>query len=175
VTHDLREAHLLADRLAVFDEGKLLQYGPRDDVFRRPVSPRVATLTGVSNLVEGRVLETKGGRVLVDCSGVRLWCGPQPDASTFEKGQRVVAALRAELVNFRRHDEFHEFNHLRATVAEDLSYGAVHTIRLQPEGPGPLLRAEIAARPHSVLGITPGSTWTIELPPEDLHVMAPDP
>lgn len=171
VTHDLREAHLLADRLAIFDEGKLLQFGLRDDVFRRPASPRVATLTGVANLIRGRVLEAREGRLLLECAGMRLWCGPQPDAGCFRAGQAVVAAIRAELVNFTRHGEDHEFNHLQARVAEDLSYGAVHTIRLEATGRGPDLRAEIAARPHSVLGIKPGSVWTIELPPEDVHVM----
>jgi molybdate transport system ATP-binding protein len=43
VTHDLREAHLLADQLAVFDQGRLLQVGPRETVFRRPRARRVAS------------------------------------------------------------------------------------------------------------------------------------
>ncbi|MEX2031295.1 MAG: ATP-binding cassette domain-containing protein, partial [Dehalococcoidia bacterium] len=38
VTHDLREAHLLADRLAVFDQGRILQFDRRDEVFRHPAS-----------------------------------------------------------------------------------------------------------------------------------------
>jgi len=41
VTHDLREAHLLADSVAVIDEGRVLQLAPRDDVFRRPTVRRV--------------------------------------------------------------------------------------------------------------------------------------
>ena len=40
VTHDLREAHFLADRVAVFDGGGLLQIGTRDEIFKRPNSAR---------------------------------------------------------------------------------------------------------------------------------------
>src|SRR5690606_16445414 len=57
VTHDLREAHLLADRLAVFDEGRLLQFGPRETVFRRPDSRRVAELTGFANILPATVVQ----------------------------------------------------------------------------------------------------------------------
>ena len=44
VTHDLREAHLLADRIAVFDDGRVLQVDTRDAVFRRPANRRVGRL-----------------------------------------------------------------------------------------------------------------------------------
>ncbi len=36
VTHDLREAFLLADRVAVLDGGRIRQVGSRDDLVRRP-------------------------------------------------------------------------------------------------------------------------------------------
>ena len=40
VTHDPEEAALLADEILVVDEGRLLQAGPRAEVFARPASPR---------------------------------------------------------------------------------------------------------------------------------------
>ena len=42
VTHDLRRALLLADRIAVLMEGKLVQHGRRDDVLRQPNSPEIS-------------------------------------------------------------------------------------------------------------------------------------
>ena len=50
VTHDPEEAALLADEILVVDEGRLLQAGPRAEVFARPASPQVARLLGILNL-----------------------------------------------------------------------------------------------------------------------------
>ena len=54
VTHDLREAYLLADSVAVIDNGRVLQHGSKEDVFQRPASRRVAQLTGVRTSSAGR-------------------------------------------------------------------------------------------------------------------------
>jgi ABC-type proline/glycine betaine transport systems, ATPase components len=48
VTHDMEEAFRLADKIAVMDGGKLLQYGTPDDLVRRPAAPFVEALIGVA-------------------------------------------------------------------------------------------------------------------------------
>ncbi|OWS68828.1 ABC transporter ATP-binding protein [Polynucleobacter campilacus] len=53
VTHDLREADLLADRITVIDQGVGLQTAPPQVLFKRPRNPRVAELVGISNKFEG--------------------------------------------------------------------------------------------------------------------------
>src|SRR6185437_11398979 len=55
VTHDPEEAALLADEILVVDDGRLLQAGPRAEVFARPASPQVARLLGIPNLIPGTV------------------------------------------------------------------------------------------------------------------------
>jgi osmoprotectant transport system ATP-binding protein len=44
VTHDLREAALLADRIVVLRHGRIEQMGPPDEVFGAPATPYVAEL-----------------------------------------------------------------------------------------------------------------------------------
>ena len=44
VTHDLDEALRLGDRIAVMEEGRLLQEGPPEELLRRPAHPAVAAL-----------------------------------------------------------------------------------------------------------------------------------
>ena len=46
VTHDMEEAIHLGDRIAVMDEGKLLQYASPAEILARPASDFVETLTG---------------------------------------------------------------------------------------------------------------------------------
>ena len=48
VTHDQEEALTLSDRIAVFNEGGIVQLGDAEDVYRRPQTPFVANFVGTS-------------------------------------------------------------------------------------------------------------------------------
>jgi len=52
VTHDREEALTLADRIAVVDAGRVVQYGTPEDVFHRPASPFVAGFMGADNAID---------------------------------------------------------------------------------------------------------------------------
>lgn len=167
VTHDLREAHLLADRLAVFDGGKILQFGPREEVFKRPDSRRVAELTGTANIFEARVAGGAADHVLLDIGGCRFRAAP-PEWRP-GPGDLVDVAIRAERVNLRRAADVE--NGFSAKLREAFAFGASHTLHFEPAGAGPAVEVEIASRPYEVLGVTVGQDWTVELPAADLHVM----
>jgi molybdopterin-binding protein len=53
VTHDFTEAGLLGDVAILLDAGRVLQYGPPDQVFRRPASPYIAEFLGAENVFAG--------------------------------------------------------------------------------------------------------------------------
>jgi molybdate transport system ATP-binding protein len=55
VTHDLDEAMMLADRIAIVYRGKLLQIGSPSDVALKPASTRVARLLDIRNVFNARV------------------------------------------------------------------------------------------------------------------------
>ena len=57
VTHDQEEALTIADRLAIFMDGKIVQVGTPEEVFARPASVEVAGFLGnpPMNLLEGRI------------------------------------------------------------------------------------------------------------------------
>ena len=170
VTHDLREAHLLADRLAVFDAGRVLQYDTRDEVFAHPASRRVAELTGVANVFGGRVRVVRADGIEVESAG-RVWhCVPVAEA--FRVGDAVDVAIRAERVILRRGSavDTGATNSLEATVVEEHAYGATHTLLLDAAD-GMRVEVDLASRPYEVLGVAQQRTWTLELPPGDLHVM----
>ena len=171
VTHDLREAHLVADRLAVFDAGGLLQFEGRERVFRQPANRRVAELTGVANILRGRVAGSRNGELIVEAGGERLHA-PAPQGWSPAPGGAVDVAIRAERVNLRRldADDPEQPNLVRGTIREELAYGATHTLRFE-SALGQPVEVEIAARPYEVLGVAGQKSWTLELPPEDLHVM----
>ena len=59
VTHDQSEAMTLASRIAVLDQGRILQYAPPKTIYRQPVNIFVAGFVGspAMNLVKGRLEE----------------------------------------------------------------------------------------------------------------------
>jgi iron(III) transport system ATP-binding protein len=66
VTHDQKEALSIADRMAVLDEGRILQVGEPRDVYRRPVSRAVASFIGETDFLAGRIVGSEGGRATID-------------------------------------------------------------------------------------------------------------
>lgn len=66
VTHDREEALTLADRIAVIDGGRVLQFGTPEAVFHRPASPFVAGFMGADNSVD---LVDEGGTLCLSDGG----------------------------------------------------------------------------------------------------------
>ncbi len=61
VTHDFEEAVALGDRIAVMNEGRIVQVGSPQDIFRRPASEFVARFVGSRNIFSGRVEDAAQG------------------------------------------------------------------------------------------------------------------
>ncbi|HEX6140826.1 MAG TPA: ABC transporter ATP-binding protein [Candidatus Limnocylindria bacterium] len=57
VTHDQEEAMTMSDRIAVMRHGHIEQLGPPEELYERPRTPFVAGFLGVSNLLDGNVIE----------------------------------------------------------------------------------------------------------------------
>jgi putative spermidine/putrescine transport system ATP-binding protein len=67
VTHDQGEALSMADRVAVFNQGRIVQVGSPEDIYERPRTRFVADFVGGSNVVEPAT--------------VAAWCGTAKAAS----------------------------------------------------------------------------------------------
>ncbi|MCO5989488.1 ABC transporter ATP-binding protein [Actinoallomurus spadix] len=62
VTHDQEEALTMADRVAVFNAGRIEQVGTPADVYEQPATAFVAGFVGTSNLIEGEAAQSILGR-----------------------------------------------------------------------------------------------------------------
>ncbi len=176
VTHNLAEAYSLADRLVVIDRGRVLQSGPRDELFRRPANPKVAALMGMTNILRVAVVDAEEGRGRVDWQGVAL----RLDASIpWQPGQATVLGIRPEEIMFVRRNRPLEAgmdeNLLEGVIVDDRPQGFDHlvTVALQPEAPG---ERRLSVRiPHPIflrLQLAPGQRRTLAIKPSSLHVFA---
>lgn len=91
VTHDLDEALLLADKVAVLIDGKLRQTGTPQEVFTTPADAQVAAFVGVETIVPGKVIGSHDGVAVVKSNGFVLeGMGDMPS------GREVFLCLRPE-------------------------------------------------------------------------------
>lgn len=79
VTHDQGEALSMADRVAVFHEGRIQQVGSPEDVYDRPETPFVADFVGASNVLPADLVERLTGQrsdASLRPEAIRLGDGP---------------------------------------------------------------------------------------------------
>ena len=69
VTHDQAEALALSTRIAVLNQGRIVQEGKPEEIYWRPRNRFVAEFVGAANLVAVRVLEVRDLGVVVDTAG----------------------------------------------------------------------------------------------------------
>jgi putative spermidine/putrescine transport system ATP-binding protein len=69
VTHDQSEALTMSDRVAVFDDGRIQQLAPPDELYERPANAFVAQFIGENNKFTGTVTSRQDDLVTVDVAG----------------------------------------------------------------------------------------------------------
>jgi len=72
VTHDFEEAIALGDRIAVLNEGQVVQVGSPEEIFRKPASEFVARFVGTRNIFQGKVLSGEDGHQALSLDGIRI-------------------------------------------------------------------------------------------------------
>ncbi len=91
VTHDQEEALTMSDRVAVMNEGKLIQVGSSEDIYESPSSLFVASFVGDMCFLPGEIVEP---------GAVRLSGGEVVRARTdSEPGTSVTLSLRPEMLH----------------------------------------------------------------------------
>jgi putative spermidine/putrescine transport system ATP-binding protein len=132
VTHDQTEALTMSDRVAVFNDGRIQQLAPPDQLYEEPENSFVAQFIGENNTFEGVIKEIKNGRALVQLdSGDLIDCKP---VNVSEPGQRTRVSIRPERVEFHKDRLSPDAHLLKATVKEFIYMGDIFRTRLSVAG-----------------------------------------
>lgn len=96
VTHDQQEALSVSDRIAVMDQGKVLQVGSPQQIYENPASDFVARFIGETNLFSGKVTSRDGGFAKVEAEGLgEILVEANGEAPV---GARISVAVRPEKI-----------------------------------------------------------------------------
>ncbi len=112
VTHDQEEALTMSDRIAVMNEGRLLQVGSAEELYERPANRFVADFIGETNLLDATVAD---GDMIILANGTRLKA-PNPHAT----GTKVAMSLRPESIEIGRPESIpsdYQATSLRGVIA----------------------------------------------------------
>ncbi len=175
VTHDLGEAYFLADRLAVIDSGKIIQFDTPGRVLLRPESLGVARAVGVGNILPGEfeAVGDKASRVRV--GSVVLDTPPCP----VSVGTPVSVCLRPErimLVRPEHVDDAGRENLLYGEIVREMSDGSNTTLffradaRLMPDRDHDL-QIEMPVYIYERLDLSHRRRWTVSLKKNAIHLI----
>jgi spermidine/putrescine ABC transporter ATP-binding subunit len=96
VTHDQEEALTMSDRIAIMNEGEIIQLDTPVALYESPASLFVADFIGESNFLMGRVAETDGDRTAVETDdGLTIWV---QKLNQMDTGEDVSVAVRPEKI-----------------------------------------------------------------------------
>ena len=103
VTHNQSEAFAMADRVVVMNKGAVEQVGRPAEIYNRPETHFVAEFVGANNIFEGRISDTAGSMVVVECShgNVRI----AGHGNTIEPGAAVELVVQADKLRRRQVEE----------------------------------------------------------------------
>jgi iron(III) transport system ATP-binding protein len=163
VTHDQDEALSLSDRIAVMNEGSVLQVGGPEDIYHRPATRFVAEFLGHCNILDARaVTATSSGT-----AELVLTANGQPitvSGADLAPGDQVQVAVRPEAVELTGHDSAAGENTYRAELRTVSFLGDHYLYELDMAG---LALTVTDARSFA------GPAVTVRIPPSAGRVLPP--
>ncbi|WP_425071867.1 ABC transporter ATP-binding protein [Sagittula sp. S175] len=132
VTHDQTEALTMSDRVAVFNDGRIQQLAPPDELYEEPQNSFVAQFIGENNTLEGVVQEIQGDKCVVKLDGGEVIDATPVNVS--KVGERTKVSIRPERVEIDKGRLQPGAHTLKAEVLEFVYMGDIFRTRLRVAG-----------------------------------------
>ena len=172
VTHDLSDVYALGQRVIVYDDGRVIQQGTRDDVFFRPTSRRVAEFVQTGNILPAIVERVDGETLWLRWNGQLL----AADAKPLAAGTPVYVCIRPTQILIVRPDRF------TARERQNLLSGSIVHTDMQAETYTLHLRLDNSKAAYDLEIVLPGYVYhrlalqttpnlVVELSRAHLHVI----
>jgi iron(III) transport system ATP-binding protein len=167
VTHDQSEALAISDQIAVMHGGKLIEVGAPQQLYTRPKRRFTATFLGLTNLIEGKVIEVDGdgrpGKIETK-KGILTFIPATP----LRKDQQAVISIRPENIPVHKEKPQGLDNVLEGTVKEAVFMGDAYQCKIAV---GDDL---LAVHTHPFHTMTPGDRVYLHLDPGSCNGLPAD-
>ncbi len=159
VTHDFTEAHFLAQRTAVINNGRIEQIGSIPEVFHRPASPFVAEFVGMKNIFPAIF---NGNKAQIGKLAIKT--------NSHINGSKKYIAIRPEDIHISvEKQSLPERNSIKGTVSKILNHGfycdvSIETFDIK-------FTAIIPSNSLVTMNLAEENSVYISFDPADVHVL----
>lgn len=168
ITHDQSEAMAISDRIAVMNEGAVVQLGKPEDIYLRPNNEFVARFIGAINLFKGQVSMDGASPVLTTDDGLVIRGEAKP-SHILTSGVAHFASIRPEAVRIAAGVSDEPENRVEGKVTEREFLGSHLQLHLQlARNPKVIIRLNLP-NTRDNLSIEMGQTVTLNLLPRAIH------
>ncbi len=179
VTHDLEEAVMLADRLAVLAHGRILQTGTPENILTRPCCAAVARLVNLRNVFRGRIRALPEGKTpgLLDWQGLPLEFTHAPAGSAPGMDRQWVVPDGFVLLHrLDRPSRGEKENPVEGTISELVPIGQNVEVSLRPDhAPDLPLHFSVPTHVARRNALAVGRAARVSLLTEGIHLMEDGP
>ncbi|MFQ5915065.1 MAG: sulfate/molybdate ABC transporter ATP-binding protein [Nitrospinota bacterium] len=166
VTHNLREAYSLADRVVVIDRGMVIEKGPKGAILERPAKYRTAQCVGIENLFPCRVVRVETGEMTVRLGSMELALNRD---ARFAPGETAYLGISPPDVRVSAKPE-NSPNTIRAAVRSVMERKNILVVHLDTLPDGPMLVADLRKRTFPKWGIESGPPVFVSLAKDALFL-----
>ncbi len=142
VTHDQEEAMTVASRVAVMDEGRIMQVATPAAIYEYPNSVYVADFIGDVNIIEGRASPSGDEEYKLDWTEGQAPVLAKSQA-TFSEGQEAHLAIRPEKIRISTEKPDDAVNAMQGKVLDIAYLGNLSTYHVELPG-GQVIKAQTA-------------------------------
>lgn len=172
VSHDHADAFALGQQIIVYNGGRVIQQGARDDIFFRPATRHVAELVGTENILPATVERSEKDFAWMRWQGRRIITSP----TSLAVGASAFLCIRPTqilVVRPDRREERPRDNVFTGKVASETMLAEAYTLYIQLDGSQAAydLKLELPGYVYHRLALTCGQQLMVEIRRETLHLI----
>ena len=168
--HDQGEALALSDRIAVMNDGKILQVGMPSEIYDSPQSRFVADFIGTSNFLEGTLI-SENEIALTTEPPLKIVSTPNGDIPL---NTPVTVAVRPERIDLQATPASDDVNSLQGVIQDESYLGTTLQYTVQTDYATPLIVHQQNTGTRDEHRFQRGDTVYLQWTPENAIVLESD-
>jgi len=149
VTHDQTEALSMADRVALMENGKIIEIGTPYEIYESPQAEFTAKFIGEKNYISGKVLSANKSEVVIKSDkGLYLLIPAPTETPHLKNNEEVSVFISPEKVKISRNKDVNQPNVFKGEIRNIMYLGSIKKYQIELEC-GEIITCDMQAMPDA--------------------------